>query len=209
MTFVDDYWLVLLVSGEREPKLHPGLIVLNTKQEVTNGGELVQTAFNLGVDEHLDHDYDLPQLISDTNGPLPSREDDLSAPFYPDASQRVLVVGFSAGADFLAVRVEALLRLAREREGDSLNWEEWEAHAGWETHTIEGCNFWVSGSRLYCVTCVEAEPFFDVYDFSAKGVGMTETLPWDVSNMIGSCGCHDSVAFILVSTSCSLKPNRT
>ena len=155
-------------------------------------------------------------FVSDLGGDVHSREDELFAPFYPDPSQRVLAVAFFDSIS--VVRTEILLRLARERKGEHLQWREWRTHVTcieWNGHTGR---LWVSGPRLYCVELARSAGMsMEVYDFGARasaertgsvegGVGrrftpsITQTLPLEICGIILSYGCHDSLSFILVKT---------
>lgn len=60
-------------------------------------------------------------LFSEPSGHVPSPDELVAAPFYPELSQRILGLGFG---DFgwHPIRVEQLPRLAREREEQDIGW---------------------------------------------------------------------------------------
>jgi len=213
VVFVDDFWLVTPFRDESEPLVPLCLSFLNTEQKRTDG-KFTQTTFYF--DPYLHKDLEIPGIASDLGGHEPSREDDLSAPFYPDPSQRVLVLGFLGNLCLLIVKVEALFELAQEREGEDIQWEEWQTHMTWVQCTRHTTGFGVSGHRLCCRYSTESGGvLMDVYDFGAgaSDVRHTETteggavwrvapditkaLPWRVDDILISYGCHDSIAFLL------------
>ena len=65
----------------------------------------------------------------------PSPQDTLSAPFYPDPSQRILALSLEHRCGFYVIKAEVLLRLARERFGEVVRWEEWRPYL---VETAEG-----------------------------------------------------------------------
>ena len=199
------------------PRVPPGLVFSNTKQTTTVDEELARTTFYFELSEE-----DPPGkigFVSDLGGHVPSREDDLFAPFYPDPSQQVLAVEF---VDFVIVtKTAALLGLAQEREGERLQWGEWRSHATrvWrDRYTYAKTR--VSGPRLcYAEVIGSEETMVDVYDFGARasaacvestrdGVAqrftpsVTKILPWKMGQIITSYGCHNSITFVLVKVSC-------
>ena len=84
-------------------------------------------------------------------------------PFYPDPSQRVLVLLFSLGLSYTGnnqeiriVRSETLLRLAREQREGVVEWDAWEKFTvALDTHELPGIEqhrrYSVSGSRFVVV----------------------------------------------------------
>jgi hypothetical protein len=49
-------------------------------------------------------------------------------PFYPDPSQRIIALSLDPRKGPLVMRVETLLRLARERAGGEIWWREWNSY---------------------------------------------------------------------------------
>jgi hypothetical protein len=212
-TFVDDFWLLVIREGGTS-SMPPGLKFLNTKG-AKRGGELVQTAFFFDPSKH--GDLVVESLISDLGGHEPPHADDLFAPFYQDASQRVLAFGFINYDKFLVMKEEALLRLIQERKGEDVQWGEWEDHVTWVSPGGRAEGLWVSGPRICCVYSTNSGgPLMDTYDFSQQASvrrtetvedgkvwrsapSLTQTLP--LRDIITSYGCQDSIAFILVRTS--------
>jgi len=219
VTFVDDFWLVLSFRGEQAPLsgghlAASGLMFLNTEQ-TKKGEEHAQTTFNLWSSKFL-----IGVNPSHFSGHEPSREDVLFAPFYPDPLQRVLVFEVVRCNSLFVMKVEALLRLARDRKGEVLQWGEWRAHAtrvgrdGYGIVSDPGFHF-VCGPRLCCVYPNEfGRASMDVYDFGARAsAGYAEmaedamdqrvkpsaarVLPWGIEEIIFSYGCHDSITFVL------------
>jgi hypothetical protein len=119
--------------------------------------------------------YD-PHLFIEPCGHIPSPGEFTTAPFYPDRSQRMLAVYFDLATCY-AINTELLLKLARERGGQHVGWDEWGAR------TIEvrggGINFtrpmWVSGCRLFYTVSGAAHDngptYLQVHDFSHVGCG--------------------------------------
>ena len=187
---------------------------LNTKQTTTGDEEYAQTTFYFGSPG--DKPFAIPSFVSDLGGHVPSREDEPFPPFYLDPSQRVIAVALFGSIS--VVRTETLLRLARGRKGEHLQWEEWRTHVTcieWNGHTGR---LWVSGPRLYRVELTRStEMLMEVYDFGARmsaertesvedGVArrfapsITQTLPLEIDEIIPSYGCHNSLSFVLVKT---------
>ena len=174
----------------------------------------MQTTFFFDPSEHKD--MTISHLNSEHGGYEPSQEDAQFAPFYPDSSQRVLVVEPMGCVGFYAVKTEALLRLAQERKGEDLQWGEWKAHSTWVFCDLEATSFWVSGPLLFCVAPTQfLQIAMEVYDFSAQAYArcmkmikdgtakqfepsITHTLPWRVDEVAGSYGSHNSITFFLV-----------
>ena len=217
-TFVDDSWLLVLRDGT-EPSTGPqGLIFLNSKQ-----APLTQTTFCYDPSEYVG--MAVRDLVSDPGGYRPSPEDERFAPFYPDPSQRVFVVETTDYAGFLVMKTEVLLRLAQEREGEDLRWEEWGAYMTRISRNQEITSLWVSGPLLFCVySAGSEETMMDVYDFSARASAryakmveggsaaryepsITQILPWRIDEIADSYGCHDSITFVMVKISPFLKPD--
>jgi len=193
-------------------------MLLNTEQTTADGTTPVHTTFHFDPREHLD--LEVIHFYLDLGGYKPSPEDSF-APFYPDASERVLVVELGECDFIFVMKTEVLLKLAREQGSVDLQWEQWKAYAV----TVQpGGNpaLWVSGSRLFCIYWAGldgGETWMDVYEFSAQasarnaGVKVGEggriqgdvqwpsiqhCLPWDGSAVRFSKGGHDSIAFFMV-----------
>ena len=217
--FVDDSWVVALRVGS-EPLSGPeGILFFNTKQ-----APLARTTCFLGPRDR--GGPALQRLVSHQGGYKPSREDELFAPFYPDPSQRVFVVETSGDTCFLIIKTEVLLRLAQERGGENLRWEEWGVYATRVSRDQHVTSLWVSGPRLFCVySAGSEEAMMDVYDFSARASAryakmveggsaaryepsITQILPWRINGIANSYGCHDSITFTMVKFPRSLNPTR-
>ena len=207
MKFIDDFWLVIL-KDECGPQMAQGIMFLNTKETMVAGGELVQTTFYFDPCE---------QVVALFGGHEPSCGATFT-PFYPDPSQRILVFYFEDFERLLVIKPETALRLARERNGEDLPWEEWNDHVTWVHAELEVEGIWVSGSRLYCAySCDDGYcvPSMQVYDLSAKAPGrgeeagkdgsnqymaptLTQDLPSELTNIRSWYGCYDSIVFVLV-----------
>jgi len=172
-------------------------------------------------------------LHLDQGGHKPSSEEALFAPFYRDASQRVLAVQFYPYESAFVMKAETLLKLARERRGANLAWEEWNAHAV-EIQTRDSTVLWVSGPRVSYICCTGGEDgktWMNVHDFSPREFaecaeivadsrdGMFQQegwpanveeylLPWNapITSWL-SGGGHDSIVVLMVNVSYS--PNLT
>ena len=66
--------------------------------------------------------------LFDTGGYKPSPQEILTAPFYPEPSQRILALSTEPQKEFSIMRVETLLRFARERAGKEIRWEDWKRY---------------------------------------------------------------------------------
>jgi len=179
---------------------------------------MTQTTF------HFDHlDVDAVRLQLDQGGYKPSPEEASLAPFYQDASQRVLAVEFYSYESAFVMKTEALLKLARERGGADLEWEQWNAHAV-EVQTRGGIVLWVSGPRVFYICRTgqaNGETWMNVHDFSPREsarcvetvtnsrdgrflrrVGwppsVEKRLPWHAPTIQFSDGGHDSIILLLV-----------
>jgi len=197
-------------------------VLFNTEQTPIDHPTLVQTTFHFDPREHFDVDGIRLQL--DQGGYEPSPEEASLAPFYQDASQRVLVVEFYSYESAFVMKVEALLELAREQGGADLEWEQWNAHVV-EIQTRGGIVLWVSGPRVFCICRTEQaneETWMNVHDFSPREfarcvetvtnsrdgmflrrVGWPPSvekhhLPWHAPTIQFSDGGHDSIVLLLV-----------
>lgn len=144
----------------------------STDQTATNDEAVIQTTFQFDPREHTNSK--VGGLHFDLGGYEPSREEILLAPFYLDTSQRLIVVELLGRDDLFVIRAETLLRMARERGGVDLRWEEWRTHVIRVRYEPNICvyNLWVSGVRLFCIHSTTSQPrnaSMDVYDFSAQG----------------------------------------
>jgi hypothetical protein len=200
-TFIDDFWLAL-VREEDTPLQPAGLTLLNTKEITTDGGEFVQTTFCPNPARGVR----LVGLVSDLGGHEPSRVDARFAPFYPDVSQRVLAIRLSYLEYFLVVKEETLLRLAQERKGENLRWEEWKDHGTPIVTELFIQNLWVSGPRIRYVYPNDSEELYlNTYDFSARasarGTELLDNLSEQgIHDLVASCGCEDNIVFVMVKT---------
>ena len=153
------------------------------------------------------------------------------APFYPDPSKRVLAVDLPGCGSTFVMKTEVLLGLARDRGGEFLEWEQWNAHRI-EVQVGDVVTLWVSGPRLFCIPLDVAdveETRMDVYDFSAQasarylklttdggGAGRRfmrpsvrgPPLPQDVFEVYFADGGHDSIVLLAVNTPRSLNLTR-
>ena len=197
-------------------------MLFNTEQTPIDHPRLAQTTFHFDPREHFD--VDAIRLQLDQGGYEPSPEEASLAPFYQDASQRVLVVEFYSYESAFVIKAEALLKLAREQEGASLEWEQWNAHVV-EIQTRDGIVLWVSGPRVFCICRTgeaNEETWMNVHDFSPRefarcvetvtnsGDGMSlhwvgwppsvekHRLPWHAPAIQFSDGGHDSIVLLLV-----------
>ena len=112
-------------------------------------------------------------LHLESGGYEPSHDEVSFAPFYPDASQRVLAIEFCARGTICVVKTEVLLKLAREQGGTDIEWGQWKAHA-FEVRPGNLVARWVSGHRLFCVSPSGSggeATRIDVYDFGARAPG--------------------------------------
>ena len=159
LEFLDDYWLVSTSWRGGSSKL----LLLDT--------ERVQ---HMGTTQTLFHGPVSPRhwlCLFETGGYKPSPQDLLAAPFYPDPSQRILALSVEPRNAFYVMKVETLLRIARERAGGVVQWEEWkpsliETARGNHSRTYRR-GHWVSGFRLFSTSSVSSEGSdLRVHDFS-------------------------------------------
>ena len=142
----------------------PRLQIFNTEQ-----GGAIQTLFFLPT---AFSDAPRLHLSVEPCGHIPSPDDSKAAPFYPDHSQRVLAVCPGWGGACYVINTELLLKLARERKGQGVGWDEWgshttEAHVG-DLGTLS--EVWTSGCRLFCIVSgVDMACYLRMYDFSHAG----------------------------------------
>ena len=214
--FLGDYWLSLVV-GLYGPDGSSRLVLLNTEQATTDDTKSPRTVF------HFDPEHRYVEMMFDQGGHRPSPEEDLLAPFYQDASQRILAMKVYGNhhTSIFIMKVEVLLKLAREWGGTDLEWERWRTHI---VEVLPGgkSDPWISGSRLLCLCWIgqhDRRAWLDVYDFSPRASAQyTETttdndgkfvrrmrlsvegrrLPWDALEVHFSNGGHDSIAHFMV-----------
>ena len=133
--------------------------------------EPIKTSFSFSTTHHGPYD---PCLFIEPCGHIPSLGELTTAPFYPDHSQRILAmhIGF---ASYYVINVEQLLKLAHEREGQHVGWDEWGAYMV-EVGKGLGCHLgliWVSGCRLFYIvsdpTYGDPPCYLQVHDFSPIG----------------------------------------
>jgi len=181
---------------------------------------LAQTTFHFDPREHSDVNEIRLQL--DQGGYKPSPEEASLAPFYQDASQRVLAVEFYMNESAFVMKAEALLKLARERGGADLEWKQWNAHAV-EVQTRGGIVLWVSGPRVFYICRTgqaNGETWMNVHDFSPREFArcvetITNSRDWRLLPRVGwppgvekhhlrasairfSDSGHDSIVLLLV-----------
>lgn len=180
----------------------------------------MQTSFHLSpYFRNSGHLY--PLLERGAHKPSPAES---LAPFYKDPAQRIVALSMTYANCYLVFQAEALLRLAEDRKGCEIEWDEWKRIVLIpfirELHPV---NIWVSGSQLLCITSEEfipPEAEIEVYDFSIRGrkdcltkrtnrdlggvrylksTGIHAQYPWDVNGLIDSSSSHDSILFFRVS----------
>ena len=198
------------------------MYILDTKPETIT--KPTQTSFSLSSAYEW---TSFSHFTSEPCGHIPSLDELLIAPFYPDPSQRILVLCYRQQGRSYVINVELLLELAREREGQYVIWEEW------VTHTIEVqiesgsllSHIWVSGCQLYCTMFrregVNILSYLRIYDFSHAGRskhlhtldrpnrgrgtrGISPSLegyklPWNPDPHVIPVKGHDSIVFCIVS----------
>ena len=187
--------------------------------EKDTGGVPTQTSFQLSS---CLCDTGYPSLLSERGVHKPSSTEKL-APFYQDPAQRIATLAMSDLLHYFVFPVEALVELAEGREGSEIEWDEWKKHVFIPSiHKRDHHTIWVSGCRLFCVTCPGYGPdtIMKVYDFSKKGrveylgkrarsdlggvrylksTGACVRLPWASTDLFGMDGGCDGAAFIVVS----------
>jgi len=138
-------------------------VLLNTEQTTVVGSALTQTTFHLDPREHLD--LGEVCLHIEQGGHKPSPEESLLAPFFPDTSQRILVVELRSRGSFFVTKAEVLLELAQEWGGVALEWEQWKSHSI-EVRPGMVEPLCVSGPRVFCLSMTDTR--MGVYDFSPQ-----------------------------------------
>jgi hypothetical protein len=215
LEFFDDYRLAIKVSPSPGDGMPSRLLLLDV--EGATSGAPILTWFN-GPALSLRWTW-----VAEAGGYKPSPQDALHAPFYPDPSQRILALSLDPRKSFLVMRIETLLRLARERAGEVIQWGEWnsylyETFLGGDFYRSRYVQCWVSGFRLFRVSILRdmSGCYLHVYDFSAhartrflqpRGNGrqvmhpsVTECrLPWRAIDIYDVSFGHDGVVFQVVS----------
>jgi len=209
--FIDDYRLLVTLWPARDD---PPCLVLMELGEGT-GGTPTQTSFRLSPyfrgSGHL-----FPHLERGAYKPSPSES---VAPFHQDPAQRIVVLSMTYADCYLVFQAEALLRLAEDRKGSEIEWDDWKSiviipHI----RDPDPVDVWVSGSQLLCITSESTlqEIEIEVYDFSIRGrkdymskrinrdldgvryltsTGIRARHPWDVDELLDSTSGHDSILF--------------
>ena len=211
--FLDNYWLVIRASiFELDGSL--GLLLLDTER--VSPMAPTQARF------HGPSPSRYWSCVFEEGGYRPSPQDMLTAPFYPDTSQRILGLKMEFEGVLYVTKVETLLRFARERAGEEVQWEEWEPclvevpiPEGMPGMTLRSV---VSGFRLFFVFTPRNDPRLNlcVYDFSPRsrmkflhpgGRGFKVMrpsvtgfrLPWNTLDVYDISFGHDSMVAQLVS----------
>lgn len=160
--FIDDYRLLV---GLRSTLLaRPSLVLMDTREDV--GGSPTQTFFHFSSWFNIFADL---SLILERDVHTPSHEEP-PAPFHQDPSRRIVALKIENCSRYLVLRLEALLELARNREGSEIEWDEWESHIVIPTLSFGLDRAWVSGCRLFCAREEDRHTEVMVYDFSVKGL---------------------------------------
>ena len=214
LEFLDDYRLVISMS----PPSHRGplrLLVIDTER--VSRMAPTQTLFHGPVTSRR------WSCLFDTGGYKPSPQEILTAPFYPEPSQRILALSTEPQKEFSIMRVETLLRFAKERAGKEIRWEEWKLYLiGIVLQKAPGTLFhmrsWVSGFRFFSAPIGGYDGACDLqmYDFSARSLqkwvrrtnvgrqvmhpsGPGHHLPWDATDIYDISFGHDCILVQLVS----------
>jgi len=172
----------------------------------------MQTTF--GLDPLKYPGFGAASLHLESGGYEPSYDKVSFAPFYPDASQRVLAIDFCGCETICVVKTEVLLKLAQEQGVTDIEWGQWKAHA-FDVRPGYLVVRWVSGHRLFCVSPSGSggeATRIEVYDFSARASGRESVITdrgrrvwssaqgypsWDASVKSGEGTC-DTMALLKV-----------
>ena len=157
---MNEHSLVVLSDDVNRPRLD----IFDTKQGITT--EPSRTSFLLPA---MGRSWD---FISEPGGHTPSPDELITAPFYSDPSQRIVALRHRAHNACYVINAELLLELAREQEGQDVQWKDWVAYTI-EVRIGVGSldHIWVSGCRLYCITSDAAElSYLRIYDLSRAGL---------------------------------------
>ena len=217
MKFVDEYWLALTLAAT-EASTYPRLTLSDTEGTTMGGPAPAQTLFNLAPFAGRPEEAVGIRLSLDQGGHRPSPEEDLYAPFYPDPSQRVLVLVLPKRTACFVVRTEVLLKLTREWGGANLEWEQWRTH----TEYIQYRSIltpWVSGPRVLSLSpesfLRDDDALVHVSSYITRTPRNRHAEPkylpirsklylpssWDGCIVRFFWGGHDSLAFLMVNTS--------
>ena len=164
--FLDDYRLASVEVYDHDAS--QGLLVFDTER--VSHVAPTQTRFHSAASSRRWIPF------FEASGYNPSPRDILSAPFYPDPSQRILALSMGPQWGFHVIKVERLLRFARERAGEEIQWEEWKQYL-FETVSqgipdgIYYLGSWVSGFRFISafIAWGDGGCTLRVYDFSPRG----------------------------------------
>ena len=216
LEFLDDYQLLVSAAPFKRGG-PPRLLLLDTER--MSLGTPTQTWFRGPTSSSR------WTCISEAGGYKPSPQDTLTAPFYPDPSQRIFALSLKPQRTLRVIKVETFLRLARERAGREVQWREWKSHLvetllKRELDRSQEVQPWISGFRLFHVSTVPDDIIrscdLHVYDFSGQGrmksLQPTDNghqvmhpsvtghrLPWKVVDMDNVSFGHDSLVFQVVS----------
>ena len=159
-------------------------------------------------------------LLSEPCSHAPSPDEVMTAPFYPDPSQRIF--GFCINGVRYVIKTELLLKLARERGGQTVEWcGDHDIGIGFR-EAFHSKFAWISGCRLFCILPQEERgplKYLEIYDCSrasrAKNVKVVEgkregpilssigsyELPWTASSEYETTltGGHDTIVVCVVS----------
>ena len=158
---------------------------------------------------------------SEPCGHIPSPDELVSAPFYPDLSQRIFALTLLPLGPCYAFNTEELLRFAQERVNQNIEWREWRTHA---IELVVGHHIhrWISGCRLFAIVPHGRggeDTSLQIFDFShaCRAKNLLEPdgtrsnmrrvlpnptgyeLPCAVLDVRGVTTGHDSILFCVVS----------
>ena len=112
-------------------------------------------------------------LMSERGAHKPSPAEFL-APFHQDPTQRIIVLYMRYNPNLLVLRIGALLKLFKDREGAEIGWDEWKScvlipslhcTGGPMNSTVH-----IFGCRLFHSYSVASGPYqMEVFDFSIQG----------------------------------------
>ena len=211
--FFDDYRLLAILES-------PCIVLMDTENAA--GGAPVQTLFHLPP--HFG-DFEYPPLLLEQGAYKPPPAESL-APFHQDPAQWIVALSMPDHPGYLVLPVEALLKLAEDREGCEIGWDEWKHHVVIPSIRQQDLDeIWVSGCRLFSVTSavpsedVGSDVRMEVYDFSIQGrakyltervnadlggvrymapTGANLQLPWEIVDLRNVNGGQDSIVFVHV-----------
>lgn len=128
-----------------------------------------QTTFHLSPDFG---DFGFPSLLLERGAHKPSPADFL-APFYPDPSQRIVVLHFPSTSHYFVFQVGSLFRFLESHEGSGVPWYEWGSRVIIPSSRTGHLGVQVSGCRLLSMSTKTPirDVHMKVYDFSTQGRG--------------------------------------